>query len=215
MKTNGDGSELHRLKPMQENYDVDMFNHIYKLCKPVIRNLVRQIDSRRFNLPQDMITSYFYDKLLYIFNKYYGKVSEEHLKANILRGLTTYKNHLLKYAYNEKSEFNQNLYSLDLLFDNDKECIDDNDDVIYREEMLQKVDDYMKEHLSDNAYLVWQVVTNPPNYIEERVRGSRITNILIAEFFDLPKTRSSVKFIGELREDIRYWMEKAGEDIKL
>ena len=32
------GSELHRLKPMQE-YDEATFNRLYKVCKPVIRNL--------------------------------------------------------------------------------------------------------------------------------------------------------------------------------
>ena len=83
-RTNGnDGSELHRLKPMQEGYDQDLFNRLYKLCKPVIKNLVRQIDARRYNVTPDIIQSQFEDKMLFVFNKYYGKVSEEHLKANI------------------------------------------------------------------------------------------------------------------------------------
>lgn len=214
-RTNGnDGSELHRLKPMQEGYDQDLFNRLYKLCKPVIKNLVRQIDARRYNVTPDIIQAQFEDKMLFVFNKYYGKVSEEHLKANILRSLSTYKVHLLKYAYNERAEFNQSLASLDDLFDDSKEYMDDTEETVFREELLDKVHQYMKEHLSDDAYMVWQVVTNPPPYVEERMLGPRVTNIVIAEFFDLPKTRSAVKWIGELREDIRYWMERAGEEIK-
>ena len=210
-----DGSELHRLKPMQEGYDQNLFNRLYKLCKPVIKYLVRQIDARRYNVTPDIIKSQFEDKMLFVFNKYYGKVEEEQLKAYILRSLSTYKVHLLKYAYNERAEFNQSLASLDELFDDSKEYIDDSDEVVYREELLDKVHKYMKEHLSDDAYMVWQVVTNPPPYVEELMLGPRVTNIVIAEFFNLPKTRRSVKYIGELREDIRYWMERAREDIKL
>lgn len=216
VNSNGnDGSELHRLKPMQEGYDEELFNRLYKLCKPVIRNLIKQIDARRYNVTPDIIKSQFEDKLLFVFNKYYGKVSEEHLKANILRALATYKLHLLKYAYSEKAEFNQNLSSFEVLFDNSKEEIDDSDEVIFREELLQRVHDYMKVNLSDDAYMVWQVITNPPPYVEEHLVGGRITNRLIAEFFDLPKTRNSVRYIGELRKDIEYWMERAKEDIKL
>ena len=210
-----DGSELHRLKTMQENYYQDLFNRLYKLCKPVSKNLVRQIDARRFNITPDIIQSQFEDKMLFVFNKYYGKVGEEQLKAYILRSLSTYKVHLLKYAYNEKASFNQSLTSLDELFDNSKECIDDFDEVIYREELLDKVQKYMENQLSDDAYMVWQVITNPPPFIEEKKSGPRITNTIIAEFFDLPKTRRAVKWIGELREDIKYWMERAREDIKL
>lgn len=84
------GSELHRLKPMQE-YDEATFNRLYKVCKPVIRNLTRQIDYKRFNLTPDIIQSYFWDKMLFVFNKYYGECTEEHLKARILASLSTFK----------------------------------------------------------------------------------------------------------------------------
>lgn len=200
---------------MQDGYDQELFNKLYKLCKPVIRNLVKQIDARRYNVTPDIIKSQFEDKMLFVFNKYYGKVSEEHLKANILRALSTYKLHLLKYAYNERAEFNQSISSLDELYDNSKEYLDDFDETLQKEELLQKVHQYMKEHLSDDAYMVWQVITNPPPYVEESMLGPRITNIVIAEFFDLPKTRSAVRWISELRDDIQYWMERAGEEIDL
>lgn len=213
-RAKGDGSELHRLRPMK-TYDEAVFNRLYRICRPVIRNLVKQIDARRYNVTSDIISSWFWDKMIFVFNKYYGEVEEEHLKANILRALGTYKLHLLKYAYNEKAVFNQSLRSLEDLFDNDKEFIDDGDDKAVKEEMLRKVHNYMRENLSMDAILVWEVINNPPPYIEENMKFGKITNILIAEFFDLPKTRNSVKYIGELREDIAYWMERASKELTI
>lgn len=213
-ESRSEGSEIHRLKPMQEGYDERLFLKLYKLCKPVINNLVRGIDARRYNVSPDIIASQFYDKMLYVFNKYYGKVDEEHLKANILRALSTYKNHLLRYAYNDRAEFNQNLKSFEDLFDNDKEdYMDDDSETQAREEMLRLVNEYMKKNLSPDALLVWECITTPPPYIEENAKFGKITNILLAEFFNLPMTRSSVKYIGELREDIRYWIDKAREEL--
>lgn len=215
MESRSDGSEIHRLKPMQKDYDKKLFMKLYKLVKPVIGNMVRGIDARRYNVPSDIIRDQFYDKMLYVFNKYYGKVSEEHLKANILRALTTYKSHLLKYAYNERSEFNQSLRSFEDLFDKDKELMDNEEEYLLKEEMFNKVHEYMKEKLSLDAWLVWECITTPPPYIEENAKFGKITNILLAEFLGLPKNRPSVKYIGELRYDIQYWMERAGKEIKL
>lgn len=216
MRSRGNnGSELHRLKTMQENYDQQMFLRLYKVCKPVIRNLTKQIDYKRYNLTPDIISSYFWDKMLYVFNKYYGTCSEEHLKARILASLSTFKNKLLRSAYGEQAEYNQSLFKLDDLFDNDKELEDDSEEEKAKSEMLDMMYDYMKEHLSMDAYLVFEVLLTPPPYIKERIKDSRrITNLLLVEFFDMPKTNSSVKYISELRSDIQYWEDRAKEELK-
>lgn len=209
------GSELHRLKTMQENYDQQMFLRLYKVCKPVIRNLTKQIDYKRYNLTPDIISSYFWDKMLYVFNKYYGTCSEEHLKARILASLSTFKNKLLRSAYGEQAEYNQSLFKLDDLFDNDKELEDDSEEEKAKSEMLEMMYDYMKEHLSIDAYMIFEVLLTPPPYIKERIKDSgRITNLLLVEFFDMPKTNSSVKYISELRSDIQYWEDRAKEELK-
>lgn len=214
-KCNGNnGSELHRLKPMQD-YDEAMFNRLYKVCKPVIRNLTKQIDYKRFNLTPDIISSYFWDKMLFVFNKYYGTCSEEHLKARILSSLATFKNKLLRFAYGEIAEYNQNLFKLEDLFDNDKELEDDDEEVKAKEEMLELLYKYMKEKLSPDAYMVFEVLLTPPPYIKERIKdGERITNIMLVEFFDMPRTNSSVKYISELKSDIQYWEDRAKEELK-
>lgn len=216
MRSRGNnGSELHRLKTMQENYDQQMFLRLYKVCKPVIRNLTKQIDYKRYNLTPDIISSYFWDKMLYVFNKYYGTCSEEHLKARILASLSTFKNKLLRSAYGEQAEYNQSLFKLDDLFDNDKELEDDSEEEKAKSEMIDMMYDYMKEHLSIDAYMVFEVLLTPPPYIKERIKDSgRITNLLLVEFFDMPKTNSSVKYISELRSDIQYWEDRAKEELK-
>lgn len=216
MRSRGNnGSELHRLKTMQENYDQQMFLRLYKVCKPVIRNLTKQIDYKRYNLTPDIISSYFWDKMLYVFNKYYGTCSEEHLKARILASLSTFKNKLLRSAYGEQAEYNQALFKLDDLFDNDKELEDDSEEEKAKSEMLDMMYNYMKEHLSMDAYMIFEVLLTPPPYIKERIKDSgRITNGLLVEFFDMPKTNSSVKYISELRLDIQYWEDRAKEELK-
>lgn len=216
MRSRGNnGSELHRLKTMQENYDQQMFLRLYKVCKPVIRNLTKQIDYKRYNLTPDIISSYFWDKMLYVFNKYYGTCSEEHLKARILASLSTFKNKLLRSAYGEQAEYNQALFKLDDLFDNDKELEDDSEEEKAKSEMLDMMYNYMKEHLSMDAYMIFEVLLTPPPYIKERIKeNGRITNLLLVEFFDMPKTNTSVKYISELRSDIQYWEDRAKEELK-
>lgn len=213
--TNGEGSELHRLKVMSEDYDKKLFNKLYKLVQPVIRNLVRGIDVNRLNTSPDILISQFNDKMLFVFNKYYGTVEEEHLKANILRALSTYKNHLLKYAYSEKATFNQNLKSFEDLFDDSKE--DFSDELEEQEkakiEMWNLLKNYILDNLSPDAQLVWEVTINPTPYIEMNAKYGRITNTLLVDFFDLPKTRDSVRYIGELKEEIQSVIEKAKKDL--
>ena len=99
--------------------------------------------------------------MLFVFNKYYGTCSEEHLKARILSSLATFKNKLLRFAYGEIAEYNQNLFKLEDLFDNDKELEDDDEEVKAKEEMLELLYKYMKEKLSPDAYMVFEVLLTP------------------------------------------------------
>lgn len=214
-KENHRGSEIHRLKPMPDNYNVQLFNKLYRICKPVIRNLVRQIDCRRFNLTPDIIHSYFVDKMLYVFAKYYGTCSTEHLQAKILLSLSTFKNKLLRAAYSEEAEANLEMQKLEDLFDDNKELLDTSEDDKYREECLQRIEEYMREHLSADAFLVFKVLMDPPEFIQEYPGNGQgnITSMSLVKFFELPSNRSSIRFITELRKDIDYWIERAKVDL--
>ena len=92
--------------------------------------------------------------------------------------------------------------------------MDDTDAQDAKSEMLLKVYDYMRKHLSLDAQLVFEVLVTPPPYIKERIKeGQRITNLLLVDFFELPKNRVSVKYFSELREDIDYWEKRAAKEL--
>lgn len=215
-KEHNDGSELHRLKPMRGDYDPQEFNQLYKLCRPIIRNLVRQIDCSRYKLTPDILTSYFYDKMLYVFNKYYGTCSKEHLQARIFSSLRTYKNKILRGAYGEEAEFNQQIDSLEVLFDNNKEdVLPDEEEVQLKEEQYERVEEYMKQHLSPDAQLVFEIIYRTPDELAYLFASTgRITNMSLLEFFDMPRTKSSLRYLAELRKDIDYWIGRARIDLK-
>jgi hypothetical protein len=210
------GPELHRIKPL-EKYDEKIFTKLYKLCKPVIKNLVKQIDCRRYNVSKDVINSYFWDKMLFLFNRYYeeSEGNVEFLKAHILRGLSTYKYHLLQEAYSERAEYFQSLTSLDELYDNNKEDVTMDDDSTYKEELLKTLYDYMSQHLSPDAILVFECLMTPTAFLLEKTDNGRvrITNAMLAEFFNLPKAKTSIQYISDLRHDVEYWEQRAMKEL--
>lgn len=214
-KEERNGSEIHRLTGMPEDYNRELFAKLYRVTRKPIKNLVRGIDARRFNVTPDILASYFDDKFLFVFNKYYGTCSPEHLQARILTALSTYKNKLLRAAYGDKAEYNQGLTSLEDLFDNSKELEDDSEEVREKEEHMRMIEEYMRENLSPDAFLIFQLTMDPPEIlVPTEDRGKRISNITFVDFFELPRTKSSVKFIADLRKDIEYCIHKAQEELK-
>jgi hypothetical protein len=207
---------------MQEGYDPEIFNRLYKVCKPVIRNLTKQIDCKRFNLTPDIINSYFWDKMIFVFNKYYGTCSENHLQARILSALHTFKNKLLRSAYGEMAEYNQNLAKLEDLFDNSKEDTSDYDLGLEEENnkakqgMLEAIIEYMKKNMTFDSFRVFEVTYKHPPYIQERInseRSGRLTNMILLDFFDLPHTTEANRYISACRKDVEYWMGRAKKDL--
>lgn len=211
-----DGSELHRLKDFNQSYDVELFNKLYKNMKPLMKRLAKQVDAKRFNVTPDIILSYFSDKFIYVFNKYQAEYDEEHLKAALLSSLTTFKNRLLRNAYTEQAEYNQQISNLEDLFDDSKELIDDSEETSLKEKQLNILYNYMKDKLDPDAYLLFEIQMDPPEYIRERLKtdNSRISALLLLDFFELPRTKSNSNWIGEMRKDIDYWLERAKVDLK-
>ncbi|MEG1415162.1 MAG: hypothetical protein RSC49_01030 [Clostridium sp.] len=209
-----DGSELHRLKPMQD-YNAELFNKLYKNMRPLIRKLARNVDAKRFNVTPDIIQSYFCDKFLFVFNKYQAEYDEERLKATILSSLSTFKNRLLRNAYTEQAEYNQSLAKLDDLFDDSKELMDNSEEERLKEERLEMLYAYMKKNLSPDAYLVFEAQLNPPPFIAEQLRttNSKVSTVLLLDFFEMPRTKTNSNWISDIRKDIEYYTEKAKEDL--
>lgn len=214
MKGNN-GSELHRLTELKP-YDQDLFNRMYKTCKPLIRRLTRGVDSRRFNVSQDIIQSYFWDKFLYVFNKYQDKYDEERLKATILSSLQTFKSKLLRNAYTKQAEFNQELTSLENLFDNNKELLDDSEESRIKEEQSIEFHKYMKEHLTQDEYLVMQIQLDPPKWFEDKIKEShgKLSILHLIDYFELPRDKTSINFFSRIRKNIQKTLEQASIDLK-
>lgn len=214
MKGNN-GSELHRLTELKP-YDQDLFNRMYKTCKPLIRRLTKEVDSRRFNVSQDIIQSYFWDKFLYVFNKYQDKYDEERLKATILSSLQTFKSKLLRNAYTKQAEFNQELTSLENLFDNNKELLDDSEESRIKEEQSIEFHKYMKEHLTQDEYLVMQIQLDPPKWFEDKIKEShgKLSILHLIDYFELPRDKTSINFFSRIRKNIQKTLEQASIDLK-
>ncbi len=103
---------------------------------------------------------------------------------------------MLRSAYGEQAEYNQSLFKLDDLFDNDKELEDDSEEEKAKSEMLDMMYTlYMKAALHAIFCLS---ITIPLLFIRERgtKNSTRITNIMLIEFFEMPKTNESMRYIS-------------------
>lgn len=212
---NTNGSEIHRIKEFTD-YNRDQFEKLYKLCRPLVRNLSRSIDSRRFNVSQDIIQSYFWDKFLYVYNKYQHKYDEERLKATLLTSLQVFKNKLLRNAYTKQAEFNQELTSLDILFDNNKEYLDDTEDTEYKQELSDRFNQFMMDNLTPDEYLVFRIELDPPPFFTERIIQSRgkLSILHLVDFFELPRNGKSQTILTNMRKHIKETLEKAKKEFK-
>lgn len=211
------GSEIHRLKEFT-HYDRERFERFYKLCKPLIRNLSRNVDTKRFNVSPDIIQSYFWDKFLHVYNKYQDMYEDERLKATLLSSLQIFKKKLLRNAYTKQAEFNQELTSFEVLYDNNKEALDNIniEEIEYRNEKSEKLHQFMKNHLTPDEYLLFRTELDPPPFLETRIRESRgkLSVFHIIEFFELPKNKKSYDIITEMRKHINGAIELAKEEFK-
>lgn len=208
--------EIHRLKQMGD-YDPEVFKLMHKKTRALVKSLTRHIDERRFNVSRDIVESWFDDKLIYVFNKYYERFKDKPdvLLGHIINALKLFKFRIIKASYNKNGEIARNL--IDMGQNNELlENIPEYDDTEFKEELCNQVHKYMKAHLSDDdAFLVWEVLTYPPDFILNKMRNpsSRIPSSLICEYFGVESSTSNVAFINDIREEIRLTILKAKIDL--
>lgn len=206
--------ENHRLKPMKENYNEALFNKIYKETTSLRKSLVYSIDHRRYGVTPDIVYSWFDDKFILVYNKYCDVYDYEVLKGHIINSLRTFKSRILRKAYNGEGEFYQSLVSKDGEYDllnTLDNIIDDTTDVDSNNKM--KLYDYLYNVLSDNAYLVAQVLLSPPPYILSRLQSnnSRISNELLMDYFELEHTDANEDWIKKLKKEFNKAIKNAKE----
>lgn len=209
------GSEIHRLREF-DHYDKDLFERMYRICKPLIRKLSRGIDCKRYNVSQDIIQSYFWDKFLFVYNKYQDQYEEERLKATLISSLRTFRNKLLRSAYTKQADFNSELSSFEDIYESGKEWLDDSDETEYKEELSERFNMFMQEHLTPDEYLLFRTELDPPPFFEERIKDShgKLSILHLIDFFEVPRDRRSHRMFTEMRKHIRETLELAKTEFK-
>lgn len=208
--------ENHRLKPMVEGYNSELFNKLYKETEQLRKSLVWGIDHRRYGVDRDMIMSWFDDKFIFVFNKHCmdNDKSPDVLKGFIITALQQFKNRVLRQAYTKKNEIYSNSIELEGEYNLINYIIEDteisNDDMFFG-----LVLEYFKSHLTADAFTLLQLQLNPPPFILNRIKqsNSTIPTKLILEFFGLENVSKNIKYIRNLRNDIALTIEKAKEEI--
>lgn len=205
--------EENRLTPMVAGYDEKMFNRLYARTEGLRKKLTSGIDHRKFGLQYEDILSFFDTKFLFVFNKYCMVHTEEVLLGHIINALQFFQCRIMRATYTQK--FSQSITSLDTVFNPDSgeewnyDLVDhpkqhSNDNYYYTVFM-----DFMKKHLSLNAFTLLELQLNPPPYILTRMNTSVDCNIrkipdhLILDYFDLGDSGKAVKFLGALKKEIR------------
>lgn len=193
--------ELHRLKEMQEDYDEELFNKIYKDCSKLMDKLTFGINPLYYGVSSDIIRSWFDDKFIYVFNKYYNEMSDKALKSHIIKALQQFRCRILRGAYTQTSSKNIELVRLD-----GEEYQRYNMDIIDEiepevdQELLSKVKDYMKQILSEDAYFFFNLQLNPPPMVLSETKD--IPDEKWASFLELPQEESTYVYLDKLKEEI-------------
>jgi len=201
--------EIHRLISMQPGYDKELFNRIYKETENLRKSLTFQIDPRRYGVTKDIIESWFDDKFIFVFNKYYSKVNNDVLKGMIINALKVFKFRVLRKAY---SKFN--IYEHSVSLDGELSLINIiplNEELTDHELFLEMAIKYLKSNLCDDAFLILNLELNPPPYILYKIKSpkTKIPAKLIAEYLDMEKSKDSISYVNDLRSEINFWVNQA------
>lgn len=206
--------EHHRLKALKPGFDVNLFNKLYKETKALRKKLVFEIDCRKFGVDHNEIYSWFDVKFIHAFNKYFD-TQPERLLGYIINSLQTYKYRIMRASYQVK--FHTHAHKLDVttLYGNVPQ--EDEDTPKRREFYMNKIVEFMKKQLSDDAFLLFEIQLNPPPYIieqlkdEDKKENGNIPPDILADYLSLPISDNTSQYIKSLRKEIRSSTNKAYE----
>ncbi len=193
-----------------QDYDKELFEKIYYQTTSLRRMLAYQIDARRFGVTPDIILSWFDDKFLLVFNKYFGKKDPEVLKGYIINSLKTFKYRILRKAYQPESmQFYSNLIELEDSSEvyNIIDRVEESSENIF----LGLAVEFIKERLSNEAYLIFQIQIDPPFYVTSRMKNpnGRIPTNLILEFLGIEPTKYAISRINKIRRQVNEVIDEA------
>ncbi len=206
--------ELHRLEELPSDFPHQLFNRLHKETRGLTKNLVKNIDHRRFGVTPDIIESWFDDKFIFVFNKYFRDMEEPHLKHSLIKALGLFKCRILRKAYTGEAEIYSNVINLSDSEEQERfiNVIPSDDEPDEKTLFLSMALEFLKTELTREAYLVFELQLSPPEYLIQRSRSkNNITSKLLVEYLDLPDTRESVRYVDSLKTEIRLTIEKARE----
>jgi hypothetical protein len=197
--------EEHRLKPMKQGYDEQLFYDLYQATNNLRKKLASEIDPKRFGVDYKEILSWFDIKFIYTFNKYFGEKEPNLLKAHLIRALQFFKNRILRAAYTNKNQVNNNTIDIEELYDLQEPTIEYEYDE--REFFMKLALEFMHNNLSEEAYRVLEVELHPPLYIltrlEDKESTAKIPSNLIADYLGWGLGKDAIKQVNSLRREIK------------
>lgn len=199
--------EENRLTPMIEGYDPKVFNKLYSKTDNLRRKLTSEIDHRRFGLSYEDILSWFDVKFIFAFNKYYDKYNEDILLGHLIRSLQFFKQRILRSAYTQK--YSQSIVQVESIITLEDSLTENHPGDESNHDYAGELKEFMKSHLSANAYELLDVQLNPPPYILSKLNTHRDANLqkipdeILLDYFDLGVSDRAYKYLGNLKKEIR------------
>lgn len=198
--------EESRLKPMVAGYDEEMFNRLFRKTENLRKKLASEIDPNRFGVCYCDIVSFFNTKFIYVFNKYYGH-TEGVLLGHLIKALQLFKFRILRSAYILKH--NHKKVDIDSLVTYEENLVDNADPYKEKNNYLPVLMDFLKNHLSENAYLLLEVQLNPPPFILSKINPGadsslqKIPDHVYLEYLNLGSSENSYKYLKFLKNEIK------------
>tara|TARA_R110001632_G_scaffold124862_3_gene238022 strand:- start:76 stop:708 length:633 start_codon:yes stop_codon:yes gene_type:complete len=197
--------EENRLQVMPDNYNVGDFEKLYKETKNLRWSLAKGINHHMFGYtPEDMYHE-FDSKLIFAFQKYHDKYNYEIMKGHVIRALQLYRIRLLKIADNKK---NQTVKNRSNTID-DYKGLSSPQEERKTQDRLDLIIDYMKRHLSYDAFQVFCVDMEPPLYIKSKMEEldkkphSKVPSGMIAEYFEWGNDNQALQKVTKLRAEVK------------
>lgn len=203
--------ESHRLIPMKENYNEELFNELYKRTTALRHTLATGIDHRRLGVDRAEILSRFDVKFIYTYNKYFD-TQPERLLGYIINSLKTFKLKMVKSLYQAKNETYSNTIELGEEFDFIN-IIPDQSEPDNKTLFINLVRSFLEKNLSEDAAFILDIQLCPPTYILDRLNTpqSRISNKLLIEYLDWDNDKNAQGYISILKNEIQLAIEQAKE----
>jgi hypothetical protein len=188
--------EEHRLKTMPQ-YDEALFNELYAKTEGLRRKLAYEINPSRYGVDNQEIKSWFDVKFLYTFQKYHDQKSPEMLKGYLINSLRVFKMRVLKVGYNQKNELH-NTIDITELYDNSFPEPDNS-----KELFLGLALEFMSKKLTQEAFFLFKLQLDPPQYITSRTKNNKVPPILWCKYLDLGTSSKNISFISSLLKEIQ------------